>query len=433
MRRANWLIVCSYVIGIAAGERLLGLSSSFLVFSAAACCTAVALVLLHSYGRSALSGRAFNLLFSLCTFLCFLSLGGERALCCNELKTSAIEERIAEETDRVRERFGAFVDKVFASKEPEGAIAPATTASIAKALLVGEKSTLSRGVKQEFRDAGVAHTLALSGLHVGIVWSFLSLLLFFLNRSLKGRRIRVFIISALIFVYAFATGLSNSVVRAAIMLSLWQFNHIYGRKNSGVNSILTAGFLILLINPSSISSISFQLSFAAVLGIAIMYPVINESILFLSDALPVFSRKVSVGEVLNRKTCLNIVKSLIINYLIKPLGLGCKKVVIYSLRMMGISIACQIFTLPIILYYFGTTSQYFLLSNLAVIPGVTLTVYSSSLTLIATFLSDLAGNFGSGFGFGSLSALFEHIAAMLTSITSHVVDWLLQLVQFLAA
>lgn len=372
MRRANWFIVCSYVLGILVGERFQGLSTGFLWFSITVSCTAVALVFLNSFCRWTLSDRSFNFLFSLCTFLCFLSLGGERSLYYNELKTSEIEVRIAEESDKIKERFSAFVEKNIPDEK---------SAAIAKALLVGEKGALPRSVKQEFREAGVAHTLALSGLHVGIVWSFLSLLFFFLNTSLRGRKIRVFVISALIFAYAFATGLSNSVVRAAIMLSLWQFNHFFGRKNSGLNSIIAAAFLILLINPASLSSISFQLSFAAVLGIAIMYPVINEGIIFLSDTLP--SRF--------------------------P-----KKMIVYPLQMMGVSIACQLFTLPIVMYYFGAASQYFLLSNLVVIPSVTLTVYSSSLTLIATLFSDIAGSYGS-------------------IITSYAVEWLLQLVQFLAA
>lgn len=376
MKSLNICIVVCYSFGLAIGY-VFNAHSLLLWSFVLSTLSAIALVLLNSYLRNRLSTVLFNLLFCSSLIIGFSAFGVQRNILHNQLKTSALEERMFEISEGAKERFAEFAES------PGENLA---TVSITKVLLVGDKSSLDRAVKQNFREAGVAHTLALSGLHVGIVWSFFTLLLFFLGCSLKMRKVRLFIIMPLIFGYAFITGLSNSVVRAAIMLSLWQINHLYGRKNSGSNSILATAFIILLINPASLRSISFQLSFAAVLGIAIMYPVMNESILWLGDKIKV-----------------RIVK----------------KAVVYSLQMMGISIACQIFTLPVVLYYFGTTPQHFLISNLAVIPSVTLTIYSSSLTLMGGVASTL---------FSSLTP----IATLFASVTERVVTVLLSLAHFLA-
>ncbi len=417
MRYLNLFIVCSYIFGLSVGE-FISDSSAGLLWSFCCTTTSSVVLLIHSFlFRDKLTPRLFNTLFLSLVFISFASFGLQRAKLLNNQPQGKIELFILDASERAKERFGSIVQEVFA---PSGVTANEKYL-IVKALLVGDKRELSKEVKQNFRIAGVSHTLALSGLHVGIVWSFFSLILFFLGFSIEARKIRIYLIMLLIFSYAFITGLSNSVVRAAIMLSIWQLNRVCGRRNSGVNSIVAAAFIILLINPSSLHSVSFQLSFAAVFGISILYSTINESIIWLSDSLSNYT-STKISSFANPYMFIR-------KYLVNPLGGICKKAIIYLLQLMGISIACQIFTMPVILYYFGGTSQHFLISNLAVIPSVTLAVYSSALTLIValcgSFSDTLCGSFCGG-------EFFAPIVQALAALTTHIVDWLLSVVQFLS-
>ena len=203
---------------------------------------------------------------------------------------------------------------------------------ILSALTLGYREELDKRVQQSFSASGAMHVLAVSGLHTGIVWGILMWILTLGGwrkplYEAKGKRWLVGgILLALLWIYAFITGLSPSVMRSALMLSFWELTYLMGRHTSRWNPILAAAVIILLINPLALWSVSFQLSFSAVIGIMV------------------------IAQWMQRHTRLRS---------------GWSK---YIGGLLMVSIGAQLATMPLTLYYFGQTSNYFALTNLIVIP-----------------------------------------------------------------
>ncbi|MCO6494066.1 MAG: ComEC/Rec2 family competence protein [Bacteroidetes bacterium] len=197
-----------------------------------------------------------------------------------------------------------------------------------EALLVGYRNNLNTEIVDSFSKTGTLHVLAVSGLHVGIIF----LILNFIGKVFSGSKhenvIRVLIVIIGIWVYAFITGMSPSVKRAAIMFSIVQLGLLLRRRPQIYNSIYASAFIILLFNPFLIVSVSFQLSYAAVLGIVFFQPKIR-------------------------------------NWFIPQ-----NKITQYIWDLIAVSLAAQIATFPLGIFYFYQFPLYFLLSNLVVIPAI---------------------------------------------------------------
>ena len=149
-----------------------------------------------------------------------------------------------------------------------------STSNFIISLLLGEKTFLSSETKETLSAAGMAHILAVSGLHVGIILSILLILFFPL--SLTGHQKAGKIISiCLIWIYVLLTGCAPSTIRAAIMVSMMVMAFVLQRKNSSMNSLLAAAFIILLLSPGALWNIGFQLSFIAVASILIFTEKLN--------------------------------------------------------------------------------------------------------------------------------------------------------------
>lgn len=227
------------------------------------------------------------------------------------------------------------------------------TLNTVAALTLGYKEDLDRETTRIFQRAGAAHILAVSGLHTGIIYSILLIILTLGGRfnPLYEQPVRRCLQSLLIIVsmwlYAALTGLTPSVVRSVLMLTLVEIGRMCYRQSLSLNTIAAAAFLILLIRPLDLFSVSFQLSFAAVV------------------ALLAFSRDFA---------------HLLPTARIRPLPL--QRIVRYIVDLLAVSLAAQLGTLPIALYYFGQCSNYFLLTNLLVIPLAWLIVVSSFLLLL---------------------------------------------------
>lgn len=217
--------------------------------------------------------------------------------------------------------------------------------AILVALLLGDRSSLSAQTQAEFSASGVSHVLALSGLHVGLIYfvltSVISLLLFFIPRK---KTVSSMIAVLLLWLFALFTGLSPSVVRASLFLTLYVLASIVKRKGQGVNILFFTSLIMLVYNPYWLFDIGFQLSFTAVLGILLFTPLLQNTI-----------------SVSNR-----------------PLN--------YVINVSCISLSAQLGTLPIVLYYFGAFPTYFLLANLVVIPLITILLYLSILLLLTSWI-----------------------------------------------
>lgn len=143
--------------------------------------------------------------------------------------------------------------------------------ALMQALTLGDRSEINRDQRDSYSRAGAAHLLAVSGLHVGIIFAVLSFLLGWLSLLRRGRYICGVVVIVLMWVYAALTGFSPSVLRAVLMFSLYQLSLLVERDANQLNTLLGAAFVLLLINPNYILDIGFQLSFTAMLGIILLY------------------------------------------------------------------------------------------------------------------------------------------------------------------
>lgn len=196
------------------------------------------------------------------------------------------------------------------------------------AISLGDKSYLEESLKNNYAGAGAMHILAVSGLHVGIVYLIFSSLfkVLKLGDKLIARIIKGVILLLVVWSFALITGLSPSVQRAACMFSFIIFADIFSRHSIALNSIASSAFILLLINPMLLFEVGFQLSYAAVVGIVWMH-------------------------------------SIIYSWYTSPYWIIDK-----AWSLLVVSITAQLATLPFTLYYFHQFPNWFLLTNLGVIP-----------------------------------------------------------------
>ena len=216
------------------------------------------------------------------------------------------------------------------------------------ALTLGYKQDLTPELRRLFAASGAAHVLAVSGLHTGIIYAFLVGLLTLGGRyrpmhenRLARRTISLLIIAAM-WGYAWLTGMTPSVVRAVLMVTIFEVGRMCYKRAFSLNTVAAAAVLILLVRPSDLWSLSFQLSFAATAAIVISVPSLQQPDLQI------------------------IRKSYILPYI---------------WGMIIVSLAAQLGTLGITSYCFKQMSTYFLLTNLMVIPIATLLVPCGLLTI----------------------------------------------------
>lgn len=242
------------------------------------------------------------------------------------------------------------------------------------ALTLGYKADLTDDLQEAFRASGTAHVLAVSGLHVAVIFVLINLLLSFLGNSGKRFILRQSLIILFLWAYVFVTGMSISVIRAAIMLSMFCVGNIIGLRGFTYNTLAVAAFLILIFHPFSFFEVGFQMSFGAVFAILFFQP---------------------------KFKALLKSKNRVINY-------------VYDL--FTVSLAAQIGVFPLVLYYFGTFPTYFFITNLIVVPMVGIIIYSILPVILFTIL--LQFNVGI---FNILHSIFQWILKMLVEILLRVV------------
>lgn len=198
---------------------------------------------------------------------------------------------------------------------------------VLSALTLGYKRELDSETKRVFASAGAMHVLAVSGLHVGIIFLIIRFALGFMRTRKAGRFLFVIIALSIMWSFAFLTGLSPSVSRAATMFTFLIIGNNLNRQTNIYNSLAASALFLLLLNPNNLFEAGFQLSYSAVFGIVFLQPK--------------FSR------------------------LITPPN----KFLDYFWQLLTVSVAAQIATLPVTLFYFNQFPAYFWISNLFVIPA----------------------------------------------------------------
>lgn len=192
---------------------------------------------------------------------------------------------------------------------------------VAKALILGDRSSLDAEITNKFGNTGAMHVLAVSGLHVGILVQILTLILSIFNRWISKNQALVFAL-VIVWIYSLLTGFSASVVRSVVMFTILSGSTLLGRNYLNYNSLFFSAVLILAWNPHFLYDIGFQLSYLAMLGIFMFYKPLS--------------------------------KVLVSKY----------KVVRQIIEGTMVGIAAQIMTVPLTLYYFHQFPNYFIITNI---------------------------------------------------------------------
>ena len=156
----------------------------------------------------------------------------------------------------------------------QGGPLPARYAGIAEALTLGWRADIDKETQSSFRDAGVAHLLAVSGLHVGLLAQIVGIFFFWAGRERKGRILRGSAQLLTVWLFALLTGMAPSTMRAALMFSFFIVSDITGRRTPRLNLLAAAAIVTLVPSPTLLFDIGWQLSYSAVVGILVARPVI---------------------------------------------------------------------------------------------------------------------------------------------------------------
>ena len=321
-RKSIEALAVHFTAGVAAGALLVRLPADPALLSTGLLLVLAPLVaVVLKTERDSLLFLAFTLLGAFCA-LTDAFPGADTA--------TFLERWTAAWADRLR----AFIDSIpFPS---------AGTAPLLKALLTGDRSGLSPETVRVFRESGGAHLLALSGLHIGILYLLLSKLIWPLGNSLPARRVRYGLIVLAAGLFTLMTGASPSIVRAFLFIFLTETARLACRPQDPVRILSTALLIQLVLTPSAIASVGFQLSYLAMAGIFLLFPV-------LDGWYPKSSRFDPVRKIW---------------------------------EAAALSISCQVFTGPLAWLHFHTFPTYFLLTNLLALPFTTLLMGSAVATLV---------------------------------------------------
>ncbi|MEP6674253.1 MAG: ComEC/Rec2 family competence protein [Ferruginibacter sp.] len=225
---------------------------------------------------------------------------------------------------------------------------------IAEALLIGYKEDLDKDLVQAYSNTGVVHIIAISGLHIGLIYIMLVWVFDRIPFIKKAKFLKLLLVLLCLWLFTLLTGASASVLRSAVMFTFIVLGKSSGKKTSIYNSLAVSAFLLLLYDPFFLWDVGFQLSYFAVVGIvAFQQPVYNF-------------------------------------FYIK------NKWIDKIWKMAAVSIAAQIFTFPVCIYYFHQFPNFFLITNIIAVPLSSLILFAEIfllafawIPLIATWLGKL--------------------------------------------
>lgn len=244
--------------------------------------------------------------------------------------------------------------------------------SVLAALILGKTEFIGQDMMQAYASAGAIHILAVSGLHVGLIYVVLAPVLRRIFPGKSKKWLKFLIPASILWLYAGVTGFSPSVLRAALMFTAFIVADTWERNSSSYNTIGISAFLLLCWNPSMIFELGFQLSYLAVLGIILLQKKIG-------DSVPITNHRV-------------------------------QKI----WQLTAVTLAAQITTFPLSMYYFHQFPVYFVFSNLIVIPISTVLLYAGLVFLLVCWIPHVAD-------------LAANISATITTWMNAIITWFDQL------
>ena len=235
------------------------------------------------------------------------------------------------------------LEKIFLRHLPEN------DAAMLSALLLGIRRKMDPQLKTAYSEAGLTHILAVSGMHVALIFGFLSFLLQRIKKFRYGNILFFALITSLLWFYALITGLSPSVLRAVTLFTVLQAGELLQKPSLPLNNLCFASILLMLADEQILFDLGYQLSFSAVYGIISFQPVFQQ-----------FFRA----------------KNLILRFISENLS---------------VTLAASLSTLPLIIYHFHRFPVYFLISNLFALPFSNLLIYAGIALLVFSPIPLLAG------------------------------------------
>lgn len=215
---------------------------------------------------------------------------------------------------------------------------------LTEALLIGYKEDLDPRLQEQYTKTGVSHIIAVSGMHLGLIFYVLHAILSFVANRNFSRYLSFSIILPLLWIFAFITGASASVMRSVLVFTLLLLGNLFRKRTGSINVLLASAFFLLVIHPDIINDIGFQLSYAAVLSILIYEPLISKWVYT------------------NNKT------------------------LTYLWNMVSITLAAQILTTPIVLFHFKQFPLLFLITNMVAVPLSSIVLLLAIALCAASFL-----------------------------------------------
>ncbi len=243
--------------------------------------------------------------------------------------------------------------------------------AVSSAMVLGNKAAVSADVRNAYSVSGTSHVLALSGLHLSIIYSLLTLL----SLGRKGRAVHEIVAVAAMWCYVFMVGLPPSVVRAAVMVTVYSIVGLTGRRGASLNVLAFAALIMLVSNPFSLFDIGFQLSFTSMIFILTFHE-------RLSSIVPMPYQQSHPA-------------------------------VRFFWQLVLLSAIATLGTLPLVAAYFGRLPVYFLVANLIVVPSATLIIHA----FLALPLLSLVPVVG-GWTVSLLGSVVEWVGNILNFISS---------------
>jgi competence protein ComEC len=246
-------------------------------------------------------------------------------------------------------------------------IQPAREAGVAEALLIGFRDDLDKELVQAYSNTGVVHIIAISGLHLGMIYLALVWLMAPFKKTRWIRYTKPVLILAVLWIFTLLAGAVPSILRSAIMFSFIIIGETVNRRSSIYNTLASSAFVMLCVNPYFLWDVGFQLSYAAVISI-------------VAFSKPVYNWFYFRNKLLD-----------------------------FSWRLASVTLAAQLLTIPIIFYVFHQFPVFFLLTNWVVVPLSSLVLFAELILLVVS-------------GFPTLPALAGSITGRMLAFMDHFVE-----------
>jgi competence protein ComEC len=257
---------------------------------------------------------------------------------------------------------------------------------VAEALLIGYRNDLDKDLVQAYSNTGVVHIIAISGLHLGMIYGIFVLMFKRIRNKRVHRIVKPIVILFVLWMFSLVAGAAPSIVRSAVMFTFIVVGEVVDRKGSIYNTLAGAAFVMLAYNPFYLWDVGFQLSFAAVISIvAFMKPVYN--------------------------------------------WIYCKNKLLDGIwKLTSVTIAAQVLTAPFIFYYFHQFPLLFMITNFVAVPLSSLILYCELLLIVVSPFESIASFLGNvtSYGIQFMNGFIRHMDNIPMTVYNNIHITLLQ-------